>query len=66
MFDQIQLEVPDLDVPYVADFFHVSDSTVRRWVASGDIDHCRIGGLVRFTARNIQDFIRRAQVKASS
>jgi len=62
--DALGLDLPEHDVPYVADRFRVSDSTVRRWIARGAIDHCKVGGLVRFSTSDIENFIRRSRVKA--
>jgi len=64
--DHIRPDVPTSGVAEVAEMFDVSESTVRRWVANGDIGYCRIGGLVRFIASDIESFIRRGHVEAKA
>ena len=66
VFEEIRPDLPTRGVAEVADLFDVSESTVRRWVANGDIGYCRIGGLVRFTASDIANFIRRSRVEVTA
>ena len=44
-------------VPDVADILTVSDKTVRRLIASGDLPHHKVGRQVRISERDFRDFV---------
>ncbi|NJC41699.1 excisionase family DNA binding protein [Brevundimonas alba] len=41
----------------VADILTVSDKTVRRLIASGDLPHHKVGRQVRISQRDFRDFV---------
>ncbi len=44
-------------IPEVAEYFGVSEMTIRRLVQRGELEHLRIGRAICFTEQNISDFI---------
>ncbi len=52
---------PLLTIKEVARHFAVSTQTVARWEKRGELRSVRIGGSVRFTQKDIADFISIAQ-----
>jgi excisionase family DNA binding protein len=55
-------DLPVLIVDDAADRLRVSPSSIRRLVAAGVLPHHRVGGLLRFTAGDLQEFARRSSV----
>jgi len=57
-------EEPLLSVSKIAKQFGLGTQTVRRWIASGELKHLRIGGSIRIKAEDIQEFIAASKHKA--
>lgn len=60
--DRDRLDLPVLTRRDVAERLELSLRTVDRLVATGGIAHHRIGDLVRFTKRDLADFVKRSRV----
>ena len=56
------MPTPTLDPVYsireVATHLGISEKTVRRWIANGDLSHHRLGRQIRITHADIQTFIK--------
>jgi excisionase family DNA binding protein len=50
-----------LDVQNVAELLNVKESTIRAWVFQRKIPHIRVGRLVRFEEKRIQQWLNRKQ-----
>jgi excisionase family DNA binding protein len=59
-------EAPMLSVRDISKHFHVETSTVRRWLASGELRHIRIGGSIRVKVEDVQEFIEASTKKATA
>jgi excisionase family DNA binding protein len=57
---------PIHSVDDAAHYLGVSTRTIRRLVASRAISHRRVGGLVRFTQDDLQNYVERSLVVAES
>jgi excisionase family DNA binding protein len=64
MNDPCTLDLPVLTRKDVATNLGLSERTVDRLVAKGEFPHHRIGDLVRFTERNIEDFVTSCRIPA--
>lgn len=58
MTNEAELLPYDAGVEEVAEFFNVSDRTVRRWVEKTDIPHARIRGTIRFRLAEVNAWAR--------
>ena len=61
-----ELDLPDSDIPSLAERLKVSERTIRRRVKAGKIPHHRLGNLIRFTRQDIRDFIDQSKVPMGS
>jgi excisionase family DNA binding protein len=52
------------DVQQAAKELGISPITIRRKIRLGEIPHRRMGGLIRFTPQDLQDYIDRSAVPA--
>ncbi len=53
---------PTIDVAGAAAFLGVSQRTIRRLVADRAIPHRRMGRLVRFTERDLDDYVETSRI----
>jgi excisionase family DNA binding protein len=59
-------DLPVMNVEDAADCLRLSPSSIRRLVGAGALPHHRIGGLLRFSAEDLQEFAVRSRVPAAS
>jgi len=59
-----QSEAPLLSVRQIAEQFGLGLVTVRRYIASGQLKHLRIGGSVRVRVEDLQAFLEASSRKA--
>jgi excisionase family DNA binding protein len=52
-----QSAAPMLSVRDISKHFHVGTLTVRRWIASGELKHLRVGNSIRCRVEDVQTFI---------
>lgn len=61
-----QSEAPLLSVRQIAHQFGLGQLSVRRYIASGQLKHVRIGGSVRVRVEDVQAFIDASTQKATA
>lgn len=47
------------DVPEAASYLNISERSVRRHYGTGDLEHCKVGWLIRFRKEALDEFARR-------
>jgi len=47
-------------VRQIAEALQVSDKTVYNWCQEGTLDSCKMGGIVRITHKQFEDFMKKA------
>lgn len=52
-------------VAQIAKTFGVGQLTVRRWIASGELKHIRIGSTIRIRIEDVEAFISASQARAA-
>ena len=55
-----------MNTPQVAEWLHVKESTIRKWVHQGYIPHVKIGRCVRFMESEIEKWLQERAKKGRS